>query len=319
MKPLNLISVIESTLEILADPVLALILGLVSGAIVGSFLNVCISRIPLSKSIILPSSSCPECGDRVGWFNNIPVFSWLVLRGQASCCDFKLPFRYLAVELFTAILFAFVFFKFGGVGEFALLCTALFFGSVLIVVIGIDFETMTIPDRFSIGGALAGLVFSFCFPSLHGLSSDPILIERLSAVIISVCGLLVSSSSLYWIGATAEKLMSKEALGQGDVKLLGFVGAFCGWQGGIFVIFGGALLGTLLLIPVMFFSKLRRISLANNKNDQLGWGMEIPFGPFLGLAALIYFLGMQEFVDGWFEGITSNFIFVFSALYSFLH
>ena len=312
MKPRNLISVIESTFEIFADPVFIFLTGFFSGAIVGSFLNVCISRIPLGQSIVMPSSSCPRCGDPVSWFHNIPIFSWLALRGQASCCDFKLPLRYLSVELFTALLFAFVFFKFGGVGEFDLVCTALVFVSILIVVIGIDFETMTIPDRFSIGGAVAGLALSFSFPSLHGFSADAMLIERMSALFISVTGVLVSSASLYWIGAIAGRLMNKEALGQGDVKLLGFVGAFCGWEGGVFVIFGGAFLGTILLIPVMLFSKFSKVSHANNQQNQLGWGMEIPFGPFLGMAALIYFLGLREFVDGWLKGIISNFLFVFS-------
>ena len=107
---------------------------------------------------------------------------------------------------------------------------------MVIIVIGIDFETMTIPDRFSIGGALGGLVLSFCFPSLHGLSEQPIMIES-----VFVFHFPYRSSyflgHLYWIGAVAG-LMNKEALGQGDVKLLGFVGAFCGWQGGLFVIFG---------------------------------------------------------------------------------
>lgn len=305
---------IELNWDIFEDPVIILISGLVLGAIVGSFLNVCISRIPERKSIVLPSSSCPKCGTPVSWFYNIPILSWLALKGKAKCCDYKLPIRYLLVELFTALLFGFIFMKSGYTTDLPFLITAAFFVSVVIIVIGIDFETMTIPDRFSIGGALVGLALSFCFPSLHGLSEEPIMIERMSSAFSSLTGLLISSATLYWIGAVAERLMNKEALGQGDVKLLGFVGAFCGWQGGLFVIFGGALLGTVVLFPIMIISKFLKKSNANQESDQLGWGMEVPFGPFLGLAGLFYFLGLQEFVDDWFEGIISNFIFVFSTL-----
>lgn len=305
---------IELNWDIIENPVFILISGLVLGAIVGSFLNVCISRIPENKSIVLPSSSCPKCGTPIRWFYNIPIFSWLALKGKAQCCDFKLPFRYFLVELLTALIFAFIFVKSGYTADLSFCITALFFSSVLVIVIGIDFETMTIPDRFSIGGAMCGLIFSFCFPSLQGLADEPIMIERMSSAFISLTGLLVSSATLYWIGAVAERLMNKEALGQGDVKLLGFVGAFCGWQGGLFVIFGGALLGTVVLFPIMIISKFLKKSNANQEPDQLGWGMEVPFGPFLGLAGLFYFLGLQVFVDDWFEGIISNFIFVFSTL-----
>ena len=95
------------------------------------------------------------------------------------------------------------------------------------------------------------------------------MIERMSSAFTSLTGLLISSSTLYWIGAVAERLMNKEALGQGDVKLLGFVGAFCGWQGGLFVIFGGALLGTVVLFPIMIISKFLKKSNANQEPDQL--------------------------------------------------
>ena len=127
-------------------------------------------------------------------------------------------------------------------------------------------------------------------------------------------GMLISSAVLYWTGAIAERLIGKEALGQGDVKLLGFIGTFCGWQGGVFVIFGGAVIGTILLVPVMIYKKFFGSRYTATNEDNIDWGMEVPFGPFLGIAALLYFLGIRDLVEDWFEGIISNFMLMFSAL-----
>ena len=301
-------------MEILTDPRWLTTLGVLIGAIVGSFLNVCVTRIPKGLSIVFPSSSCPQCKTAIFWVDNVPVLSWIRLKGKARCCDFRIPWRYLAVEVFTALLFGFIFFKFGREADWGLMLCGIFFTSVIIIVISIDFETMMIPDRFSIGGAVVGLIMSFCFPSLHGFSIEPIFIERMSSLFISFMGLLVSSAVLYWIGAVAETLMEKEALGQGDIKLLGLVGSFCGWQGGLFVIFGGALVGTIFLIPILLITKYLKKEEIALEDKKVAWGMEIPFGPFLGIAALIYFLGLEIYVDAWFNGIFSNFIHFFSVL-----
>ena len=301
-------------MEILTDPRWLTTLGVLIGAIVGSFLNVCVTRIPKGLSIVFPSSSCPQCKRAISWVDNVPVLSWIRLKGKARCCDFRIPWRYLAVEVFTSLLFGFIFFKFGREADWGLMLCGIFFTSVIIIVISIDFETMMIPNRFSIGGAVVGLIMSFCFPSLHGFSIEPIFIERMSSLFISFMGLLVSSAVLYWIGAVAETLMEKEALGQGDIKLLGLVGSFCGWQGGLFVIFGGALLGTIFLIPIFLITKYLKKEEVALEDKKVAWGMEIPFGPFLGIAALIYFLGLEIYVDAWFNGIFSNFIHFFSVL-----
>ena len=301
-------------MEILTDPIWLTTLGVLIGAIVGSFLNVCVTRIPKGLSIVFPSSSCPQCKTAIFWVDNVPLLSWIRLKGKARCCDFRIPWRYLAVEVFTALLFGFIFFKFGREADWGLMLCGIFFTSVIIIVISIDFETMMIPDRFSIGGAVVGLIMSFCFPSLHGFSIEPIFIERMSSLFISFMGLLVSSAVLYWIGAVAETLMDKEALGQGDIKLLGLVGSFRGWQGGLFVIFGGALVGTIFLIPILLITKYLKKEEVALEDEKVVWGMEIPFGPFLGIAALIYFLGLEIYVDAWFNGIFSNFIHFFSVL-----
>jgi len=304
----------EFYLEIFADPVLRGSIGFILGAVTGSFLNVCASRIPNGVSIIHPASRCPNCNDGIAWKNNIPIVSWLFLKGQSKCCDYKIPFRYFVLESLSAISFAFFFVSFGTIYDYHYLLASLIFIPILMVVIVIDLETMTIPDRFSIGGAMVGLILSFLMPVLHGFSTEPLFIERVSALLASILGMLISSSILYWIGAIAERLMRREALGQGDVKLLGFVGAFCGWQGGLFVIFGGAIVGTVLLIPVMIFSKLTSRKEDLDQGNTVGWGMEVPFGPFLGIASILYFLGFRKFVDDWFETSFADFIIFFSGI-----
>ena len=128
-------------------------------------------------------------------------------------------------------------------------------------------------------------------------------LEHFQSGLDALLGILVGSASLYWIGLLAEKAMGKEALGEGDVKLLGCIGAFCGWEGALFAIFGGALIGTIMLLPVALVQ-----GKAKPKGDEsgeqgakVGWGVEVPFGPFLATAALIYHFGLFSLVDPWFE------------------
>ena len=304
----------EFYLQIFADPILRGAIGFALGAVTGSFLNVCASRIPNGVSIIRPASRCPNCNDGIAWKNNIPIVSWLFLKGKSKCCDYRIPLRYFVLEFLTAVLFAFFFVSFGNIYDYHYLLTSLIFIPIITVVIVIDLETMTIPDRFSIGGAIVGLILSFLMPALHGFSNEPLFLERVSALLASLLGMLISSSILYWIGAIAERLMRREALGQGDVKLLGFVGAFCGWQGGLFVIFGGAIVGTVLLIPVMIISKFASRKYDSDHGNGIGLGMEVPFGPFLGIASIFYFLGLREFVEDWFETSFADFNVFFSGL-----
>jgi leader peptidase (prepilin peptidase)/N-methyltransferase len=119
----------------------------------------------------------------------------------------------------------------------------------------------------------------------------------------ALLGILVGSASLYWIGLLAEKAMGKEALGEGDVKLLGCIGAFCGWQGALFTIFGGALIGTIMLLPVALAQGKAKPEgdESGEQGAKVGWGVEVPFGPFLATAALIYHFGLFSLVDPWFE------------------
>ncbi len=276
--------------------------GLFIGSAMGSFLNVCAHRIPLGLSIIIPASNCPECESKIPWFQNIPVISWLLLKGRARCCSFRIPPRYLLIEVFTALIFCYLFVRMAYTNDYAYGFTGCIFGWILIAVIVIDAETMTIPDRFSMGGAIIGFVLSICFPSIHSIYGVLPFI-RWEAGVESLIGILIGSAFLYWIGALAGRAFGKEALGEGDVKLLGCIGAFCGWQGAVFIIFAGATLGSLFLLPVLIFHSLRRESESKKSESHLSWGQEVPFGPFLALAAMLYFGGINSWVEPWISSV----------------
>ena len=295
------------------NPIISISLGFILGSIIGSFFNVCATRIPSGISIISPPSSCPSCNNKILWFQNIPIVSWLLLNGKASCCDYKIPRRYFFMELGSGVIFAYLFYKFSFDGDLQILFLSMTFASIMIIVSVIDLETMLIPDRFSIGGSFVGLSLSLFFPVLHGFSLNPLQSEMIAGLWTSFLGLIISSSLLFWIGSIAETFLKKEALGQGDIKLLGCIGAFCGWQGGVFSIFGGAILGTVLMIPVLVAQKIR-CGKDQQENEKFGWGVEIPFGPFLAMAALLYFIVFKERVDVWFEQVEGNFVYLFPQL-----
>ena len=278
--------------------------GLLLGSILGSFLNVCAHRIPIGLSIISPPSFCPNCEVRIPWKNNLPIFSWLILKGHAKCCGEPISLRYLFVEVATALLFGYFFHRYFQNHDLAELCVGCFLGWVLLAVIVTDAETMMIPDRFSMGGAMAGLIFSVIFPCLHGYGYSQLPEERILSGIDALIGLLVGSSVMYWIGATAEKGLGKEALGQGDVKLMGCIGAFFGWEVAVFIIFAGASIGTAVVIPFMVLQNFKKKSSKQDPpEDQISWGREIPFGPYLAIATLLYLGGMNHWVDPWIKGV----------------
>ena len=278
--------------------------GLLLGSILGSFLNVCAHRIPIGLSIISPPSFCPNCEVRIPWKNNLPIFSWLILKGHAKCCGEPISLRYLFVEVATALLFGYFFHRYFQNHDLAELCVGCFLGWVLLAVIVTDAETMMIPDRFSMGGAMAGLIFSVIFPCLHGYGYSQLPEERILSGIDALIGLLVGSSVMYWIGAAAEKGLGKEALGQGDVKLMGCIGAFFGWEVAVFIIFAGASIGTAVVIPFMVLQNFKKKSSKQDPpEDQISWGREIPFGPYLAIATLLYLGGMNHWVDPWIKGV----------------
>lgn len=287
--------------SLLLEPNLFVWLGLFVGACLGSFLNVVVYRAPRDLSVIRPPSSCPYCSVRIPWSQNLPILGWLFLKGRAKCCGKKILLRYFLVELFTGLIFAWACFVFTKNQDMGMLLASCSFAWLMIGVVAVDAETMLIPDRFSLGGACLGFVLSLYFPSLHGFIHHPMGIEKILGAFQSLLGILIGSGLLYWIGALAGRAFGREALGEGDVKLLGCVGAFCGWKGAVFSIFGGAVFGCVILFLLFLFQKIKPAQSCGQNN--LAFGREIPFGPYLALAGMGYFFGLREWIDPWFSWI----------------
>jgi leader peptidase (prepilin peptidase)/N-methyltransferase len=287
--------------SLLIEPNLVAWLGLFVGACLGSFLNVVVYRAPRDLSVIRPPSSCPYCSARIPWSQNIPILGWLFLKGRAKCCGNKILLRYFLVELFTGLIFFWACFVFTKNQDLGMLLASCSFAWLMIGVVAVDAETMLIPDRFSLGGACLGFVLSLYFPSLHGFIYHPMGIEKILGAFQSLLGILIGSGLLYWIGALAGRALGREALGEGDVKLLGCVGAFCGWKGAVFSIFGGAVFGCIFLFLHFLFQKIKAAQ--SSRQDNLSFGREIPFGPYLALAGMGYFFGLREWIDPWFSWI----------------
>jgi leader peptidase (prepilin peptidase) / N-methyltransferase len=278
----------------------------VFGALIGSFLNVCIYRIPAGKSIVRPGSHC-ACGQPIAWYNNIPIFSWLILRGRASCCGRPYSIRYPLVELLTAGLF--------------LLCWLLFpplkamcgwvLVSSLICATFIDFDTFEIPDVFSVGLGIVGFLLSIAIPALHGQSHEIYLVASLRSATIALQGMFIGAGLVLWIAVIAYTILKKDAMGVGDVKLVGAIGAFCGWQGTITSVFGGAILGTLWFIFALIWEKttgkklLMKSPEPGEEAKELGFGVHIPFGPMLAIAGLLHFLVLHRWVAAYFAELAS--------------
>jgi leader peptidase (prepilin peptidase)/N-methyltransferase len=237
----------------------------ISGLAIGSFLNVCIYRIPLRKSIIFPASHCPKCGNKIRPFDNIPVLSYLILKGKCRYCRKKISLIYPAVEFINGILFLSLYLRYGLSWEFA---AGLFLFSSLLAIFFIDLKYQLIPDVITLPGIIAGFIFSF-------LSKSPPFLQ-------SLIGLFAGGGILYLIAITGDKIFRKESMGGGDIKLAAMLGTFLGWKMVLLVIFLASFLGAIAGIIFIIFSK------------QVRGNRLIPFGPFLAVSALITaFFGNQ--------------------------
>lgn len=282
----------------------------VFGACVGSFLNVVIYRLPKGQSVVTPGSHC-GCGQPIKWHDNIPILSWLLLRGRARCCGRKFSFRYPFVELLTAVLFTVCWLRFPPA---VAVCGCVFL-SCLIAATFIDLDHMIIPDVFTIGLGVAGVVLSALVPALHGQQGDVFIVDSLRSGVAALQGLLIGSGVVLWIALIAEALLRKEAMGFGDVTFVGAIGAFCGWQGAVFTMFGGAVVGTIWFTVAWLWEKAtgRRAALAppsetpEGQAAPLGFGAHVPFGPMLAIAAALYFLVFRDAVTAWFRDFSVMF------------
>jgi leader peptidase (prepilin peptidase) / N-methyltransferase len=276
------------------------------GACIGSFLNVCIHRIPKGESVVQPASHC-ACGQPIAWHDNIPLLSWLVLRGRARCCGRAFSFRYPAIEFLTALLFlaSWMLYPPGKALGGAVLC------SIVICAFFIDHDHMIIPDVFTVGGAATGFCLSLALPSLHGHAHELFVIASARSGLDAILGLFVGSALVLWIALFAEAILKKEAMGFGDVKFLGAIGTFVGWKGAVFGMFGGAMLGCVWFFLAYLWKKSTGrtapmplpAETPDGQPAELGLGVHVPFGPMLGLAALAYFFGLDRWVDAYFASL----------------
>lgn len=240
------------------------IVSAIVGLAVGSFLNVIILRLPADESIVAPPSHCTECGTELRWYHNIPLFSWLALRGKCAFCGTPISWQYPMVELATAAIWGANAAAFGATGEAA---RAIVFLTLLLAIAVTDAKFYIIPDELSLGGAAAGVVLAGALQ----LWSPPAEIRLQEAVI----GAVVGSGILWMVAIVGTWALNKDAMGGGDIKMMAMIGAFLGWKGALLTIFLGALAGTLIFVPLAW------------KTDRL-----VPFGLFLAVgAALTFYLG----------------------------
>jgi leader peptidase (prepilin peptidase) / N-methyltransferase len=245
-------------------PIAFYLFAFILGAVVGSFLNVCIYRLPKNVSIVFPPSRCPGCGKHIRWFDNIPIISYILLAGRCRSCKTRISIRYPLVELLNALLTLFLFMRFGPTLAFLVL---FLFCSAMVVITFIDLDHQIIPDIISLPGIVAGFIFSFFIPQLGWLNS--------------LIGIVLGGGSLWLVAAGYELLTKKEGMGGGDIKLLAMMGAFFGWKAIPFIIFVSSLTGSVIGVTVMLIGK---------KDSKLA----IPFGPFLASGAVLYiFFGRQ--------------------------
>lgn len=266
-------------------PVACALMG-VLGAMIGSFLNVVIHRLPREQSIVFPNSTCPRCSARIKAYDNIPILSFLILRGQCRACSAPISPRYPAVEALTALLFAAV--TWHDRLSFALLFDLAFTASILALLF-IDAEHMILPNAITYPGILFALITRAVIPYLAGPSHfddlpqlitffPPAWPVPLVSLIGAAIGALAGGGSLWLMGFLWKKLRGVEAMGFGDVKMMFMVGAYLGWRLTILTILIGAFSGSLVGISLM----LRR----GSRNLQ----MMLPFGIFLGIGSIVSLL-----------------------------
>ena len=248
------------------------------GSMIGSFLNVCIYRMPKNESIVFPASHCPNCKKNIFWYDNIPILSYLILAGKCRSCKSKISFRYPLVEALTALLLTVLFIAFRISPKF-------FAYSImscgLIVATFIDFEIQEIPDEISLGGLVVGLLLALLFPSILGEAS------RVHGLLNSLIGAVVGGGAIYSLGVFGKFAFKKEAMGGGDVKLMAMIGSIIGWKLVLLTFFIAPFLGVVPGIISKFKS-----------------GAEtIPYGPFLSLAAIISIFSGNRILSLLFGGL----------------
>ncbi len=305
------------------DPVLALAI-FVLGLAFGSFLNVCIYRLPRDLSVVRPRSACPACEGPISSFDNIPVLSWLILRGRCRHCQARISPRYLIVELLTGAIFVACYAHFGASLATLKYCAL---GFLLLGLIFTDAETQLLPDKMTLPGLALGLLFSLLVPVndlasqlLPGLFSLPLSSEvswHLLSLIDAILGAIVGASFIYGAGAIYLRARGVEGMGFGDVKLMAMIGAFLGVKLTIFTLFTASIAGSLFglsTVLAVWIKRTRRRIARNHESvreaRRRAWESavialrrhQMPFGVFLGSMAMVAFFYGNSFLR-WYWGL----------------
>jgi leader peptidase (prepilin peptidase)/N-methyltransferase len=245
-----------------------IVMAAIVGGMIGSFLNVCILRwgAEPKQSVVKPRSRCPRCGRSLAWYDNIPVLSWLILRARCRGCGEPISVQYPLVELATAGIWAYMAWRHGISLE---TLRGAVFGTILLGITMTDAREYIIPNEFTLGGLIIGLIFS-AFAGVSGLG-------------MAVLGAALGFGLLWLVGIAGTWVFREEAMGGGDIKMMAMVGAFVGWHGVLLTIFLGAFLGSLVFVPLLLAGQRKLV----------------PFGIFLSMgAALSYLFGPA--LIGWY-------------------
>jgi leader peptidase (prepilin peptidase)/N-methyltransferase len=305
------------------DPALALAIFAV-GLAFGSFLNVCIYRLPRDLSVVLPSSACPACQQPIAFYDNIPVLSWLILGGRCRHCKARITPRYLVVELLTGALFLACYAHFGLNLATLKYCT---FGFLLLGLIFTDAETQLLPDKMTLPGLVLGLLFSLVVPVndlasqlLPGLISLPVssdISAHLLSLLDALLGTAVGASFVYGAGAIYLRARGVEGMGFGDVKLMAMIGAFLGFKLTIFTLFTASIAGSIVGLSTVFVVWVKRTRRRVARHHETvrearhrAWESaaialrrhQMPFGVFLGSMAMVAFFFGNQFLR-WYWGL----------------
>jgi leader peptidase (prepilin peptidase)/N-methyltransferase len=252
------------------------------GAAFGSFLNVCVYRLPRDESLLHPPSTCPRCGNRIAWYDNVPILGWLRLRGRCRSCGAPIAVEYPLVETIVAVLWAGAVWYYG-MGWHA--AEAAVLGTLLLGIALTDARHYVIPDEFTWGGL--GLAVLLAAP------------QGWPALRTALIGGAAGFALLYAIAWVAQWLLQKEAMGGGDIKMMAMVGAFVGWPGVFLTVFLGALLGTVIFIPLAWLTRHHpRWERDREPSGEPGMPL-VPFGIFLAAGAAVTFVVGQPLI-GWY-------------------
>jgi leader peptidase (prepilin peptidase)/N-methyltransferase len=273
--------------------ILPVLIAVIAGLLIGSFLNVCIYRLPRDLSVVRPRSFCPACEHQIAWYDNIPVLSYFLLGRRCRYCHQPIPARYAIVEFLTAALFFLIVAALGPTGMAVKLCVLC---ALLVGLVFTDLESLILPDELTLGGTVAGLIFAWFVPvddiiarltlSIAGFRLGP----HWTSVAESVTGAVLPAGLLALGGLLFEKIRHKEGLGLGDVKMMAMLGAFLGLRATLLTLVLGSIAGSVIGVIYIYAAK----------KDAATY--ELPFGAFLGFAGIVVALAGAPVIH-WYWGL----------------